>query len=286
MNENLKDLFARLAAPFHPQDLEWRTGAANADKTRALALAYITSRAVMDRLDEVVGPQNWKDEYAPGPDGGVICGLSLRIESEWITKWDGADNTDVEAIKGGLSDAFKRAGYKWGIGRYLYKLESVWVPCEQHGKSVTLKSIPNLPEWALPDEWVGPTGKATSRATPPSKPLQEREQELLSQLGYPAKPVSEPAALPVAAAAPKNGNGNGNGAEPKPNNAAPFPKPQPPKAQTPAASKRSMSWGVAQVETLLKNNLAANPVEVVRLLNESNLPGDVTPAQILAHFQK
>ena len=162
------------------------------------------------------------------------------------------------------------------------------MPCEQHGKSVTLKSIPNLPEWALPDEWVGPTGKATSRATPPSKPLQEREQELLSQLGYPAKPVSEPAALPVAAATPKNGNGNGNGdgAAAKAVSAPVLPKPQPPKAQAPAPSKRSMSWGVAQVETLLKNNLAANPVEAVRLLNESGLPGDATPAQIMAHFQK
>ena len=112
MNENTKDLFARLAAPFHPDDIEWRAGATNADKSKALALAYITSRAVMDRLDEIISPENWRDEYAPGPDGGVICGLSLRIQNEWITKWDGAENTDFEAIKGGLSDAFKRAGYK------------------------------------------------------------------------------------------------------------------------------------------------------------------------------
>ena len=101
MNDNLKDLFARLSAPFHPDDIEWRAGATNADKTKALALAYITSRAVMDRLDEVIGPENWHDEYAPGPDGGVICGLSLRIQDEWITKWDGAENTDFEAVKAG-----------------------------------------------------------------------------------------------------------------------------------------------------------------------------------------
>lgn len=53
-NPNLKDIFNALAAPFHPKDIEWRAGATNADKTKAMALAYITSRAVMDRLDEVM----------------------------------------------------------------------------------------------------------------------------------------------------------------------------------------------------------------------------------------
>lgn len=109
----------------------------------------------MDRLDKVVGPGNWQDEYKPGPSGGVICGISIYVyESDgacgWITKWDGAENTDFEAVKGGLSDAFKRAGVKWGIGRYLYGLEGVWVKCEQRGKSVVLKETPKLPAWALP----------------------------------------------------------------------------------------------------------------------------------------
>ena len=99
--------FNQLTAPFPVEDVEFRAGATNKEKTKALALAYITSRAVMNRLDEIVGPTDWKDAYRPGPDGGVICGLSLRIGGEWITKWDGAENTNFEAIKGGLSDAFK-----------------------------------------------------------------------------------------------------------------------------------------------------------------------------------
>jgi len=99
-NKNHKDIFRKLSTPFHPDDMEWRAGATNADKTKALALAYITSRAVMDRLDEVIGPENWRDEYQPGPMGGLICGISLRIGCEWITKRDGAENTQFEAIKG------------------------------------------------------------------------------------------------------------------------------------------------------------------------------------------
>lgn len=130
--------FNQLAAPFSVEDIEFRARATTNDKSRALALAYITSRAVMNRLDAVLGPENWRDEYRPGPNGGVICGLTLRVAGEWITKWDGAENTNFEAIKGGLSDAFKRAAVKWGIGRYLYATPDVWVSCTVRGKTVIL----------------------------------------------------------------------------------------------------------------------------------------------------
>ncbi len=128
----------KLSDPFEPNDIEFRAGATTKDKTKALALPYITSRGVMDRLDSVVGPENWRDEYREGPQGGVLCGISIRLEGEWICKWDGADNTQIESVKGGLSDAFKRAAVKWGIGRYLYTLPAVWVKAEQRGKSVTI----------------------------------------------------------------------------------------------------------------------------------------------------
>ena len=129
---------AQLKNPFDPADIGFRAGATTQDKTRALALPYIDSRAVMDRLDAVVGPENWQDSYTAGPQGGVLCSISIRIDGEWVTKRDGADNTQYEAIKGGLSDAFKRAAVKWGIGRYLYSLPAVWVSCEQRGKSVII----------------------------------------------------------------------------------------------------------------------------------------------------
>lgn len=145
-----KEIFAKLAEPFPPEEIEWRVGSTTGDKTRGIALAYITSRAAMDRFDEVLGPGHWKDEYRPGPDGGVLCGISININGEWVTKWDGADNTQVESVKGGLSDAFKRAAYKWGVGRYLYGLENVWVAIEPAGKSFKLKTTPTLPDWALP----------------------------------------------------------------------------------------------------------------------------------------
>ena len=78
-------------------------------------LPYITNRAIMDRLDMVVGPENWKNAFQPSPESGILCGISIRINSEWITKWDGAAQTNYEAVKGGLSGAMKRAAVQWGI---------------------------------------------------------------------------------------------------------------------------------------------------------------------------
>lgn len=142
--------FAELSAPFAAKEIDWRPGATNQDKTKALALAYLSARPIMDRLDEVMGPVNWRDSYHTGPQGGVICRLELRFDGEWIAKEDGADNSEMEAVKGGLSDAFKRAAVKWGIGRYLYDLPNVWHPCEAYGKTIKLTGVPQLPKWALP----------------------------------------------------------------------------------------------------------------------------------------
>jgi hypothetical protein len=154
------DKLRRLHAKFSPTDLEWRLqqcGEKNG-KIWAMCLCYIDNRAIMNRLDQVMYPQNWKNEYREGPQGGVLCGLSLRVDGEWLTKWDGAENTDVEAVKGGLSDSMKRAAVQWGIGRYLYNLETGFAEvCEggqKRGKTKDNKwfrwNPPQLPKWALP----------------------------------------------------------------------------------------------------------------------------------------
>lgn len=130
----MTDIFAKLAAPFKPSEVDWRVGSTNADKTKGMALAYIDARAVMERLDAACGPSGWQNRYMVG-EGKTVCELSVKCGDEWITKADGAGNSDFEAEKGALSDAFKRAAVRWGVGRYLYDLASPWVPIESRGKS-------------------------------------------------------------------------------------------------------------------------------------------------------
>ena len=65
---NAADL-PRLADPFPPSDVEWKPGATTRDKSKGLAMAYLTSRAVQQRFDDVCGPADWRNEFQPGPDG-------------------------------------------------------------------------------------------------------------------------------------------------------------------------------------------------------------------------
>ena len=166
----MDEIMKRLQAPFAPEEIEWRVGATNKEKTKGLALAFVTNRAIQNRLDEVFGCFGWKNEYREWRGNAQLCGISVKYDGEWITKWDGASDTDFEATKGGLSDAMKRAAYQWGIGRYLYNLEPVWVPIKQAGKSYVIDGPPpNLPDWALPEGYKSPkqsTGQRNQETRP------------------------------------------------------------------------------------------------------------------------
>jgi hypothetical protein len=176
----MADLRERLAAHFPPDDIEWRIGQAGRKDDGSLwakAFAYITNRAIQQRLDDVVGPSNWKNEVQihqlADQDGkpvtAFLCGLSLRDGpgEEWVTKWDGAEPTDMEPVKGGLSGSMKRAAVQWGIGRYLYDLPEGWAKVSDKGRHFGTVGIkvkgqkekefvairwdpPDLPKWALP----------------------------------------------------------------------------------------------------------------------------------------
>ena len=178
---SIDQLTAALATPFSTEDIEWRIARSGmkGDRPWGLCLAYITNRAIMERLDATMGPENWCNEFRPWGDKAVLCGLSIRLNGEWVTKWDGADQTDIEAAKGGFSNAMKRAAVQWGIGRYLYKLDEGWATFHEGGpynalvkrdkndKGTYFKwAPPALPSWALPDgERSAVRGQQSSRGT-------------------------------------------------------------------------------------------------------------------------
>jgi hypothetical protein len=142
------DELDRFKQPFSESEIHWRIGRKSKEGNTATALAYINARDAMKRLDEVVGIGGWQDEYQETATGRVICKLSVKIGDQWITKSDGAGGTNVEGEKGGISDAFKRAAVKFGIGRYLYYLDgSRYLPIDKWGK---FTAPPQLPNWAKP----------------------------------------------------------------------------------------------------------------------------------------
>lgn len=166
----------QLSEPFEPTDIEWRpsrSGVGRNGQPYCCVLAYVTARAIANRLDAVCGPQNWCNtrsslvEVRPGKVG-VEVGISILIGDTWITKYDVAEPTNIEPVKGAFSGAMKRAGAQWGIARYLYLLDEIYAKCsfEDKGKgwirAVTSRKdgargvdfywqIPELPSWAIPE---------------------------------------------------------------------------------------------------------------------------------------
>lgn len=180
----MNDIPKRLAEPFAPNIVSFRVGPTTKDKTKGMALAYIDARDVMRRLDEVCGPENWQDEY-PWSDGKrVVCRIGIKIDlgpqwdgdqarnREWVWKTDGAGDTDTEGEKGALSDAFKRAAVKWGVGRYLYDVEAPWVEIEQRGQSYVIKQseLPRLRANLPAPRRHNPAGEARAAAPAPPQP--------------------------------------------------------------------------------------------------------------------
>ena len=177
------ELLDALKKPFPVSAISWRAGATNSKKNggkpnKCIALAYIDARDVMNRLDEVFGI-NWHCKYSHA-DKKTICEISVLIDDKLITRANGAGDSDIEAEKGAISDAFKRAAVMFGIGRYLYDLPNVWVECDEWGH---IKSPPQLPVWAIPKDTVqSPKDSAKSIAKDVWDSLQPEEQNFLSDI--------------------------------------------------------------------------------------------------------
>lgn len=190
-------ILERLREPFPAHLIGWRVGSRTADRRRGQALPFINARAVQDRLDEVVGPQNWKNSFVELKNG-VLCRLSIRCNGVWVTKEDAAqyempetpaDGEDANhqrelSVKGAHSDAFKRAAVMWGIGRYLYSVKPAWVDLREDGR--WFAHTPRLPASMLP--------KASSHRS-------SRPPASASRASVPT-PAPAPAAEPAATTSP------------------------------------------------------------------------------------
>lgn len=154
-------------------DIEFRVAEAKAymanDKLKGAycsLLAYKDARTDMKRLDSVCGIDGWQNKYFRDENGTLQCGIgiwSARM-NEWIWKYSNGVPSNFESEKGEYSDALKRAGFVWGIGRELYDMPDlrVWLnedefrtgKTDKYGKpkiSTTYKFKPN--EWHWKVDW-------------------------------------------------------------------------------------------------------------------------------------
>ena len=166
------DIFGALAEPFPDREVKTLNKGGK-------ALSYITARSAMNRLDSVLGPECWKDEYAETKDG-LKCRIWFRLPGadEWLWKEDGggfagmSDSDDDE--KSAYSSAFKRACVKLGIGRYLYRDGTADFGDGSHQHAAPRPSAPP------------PRNGNGHHAPPPSRP-QHQDQQGGGQFGNPPR---------------------------------------------------------------------------------------------------
>lgn len=95
-----------------------------------LLILYKTARVDAQILDETFGAVGWVNDFKE-IKGNLFCGIGIKQEDgSFLWRWDCGVESATEAEKGEASDAFKRAGFKWGIGKELYSSPFIWANVE------------------------------------------------------------------------------------------------------------------------------------------------------------
>ncbi len=161
MSEGLdQEILAALQAPFDPSEEKQREGRGR------VVFTYIDARAVMDRLDEVVGPANWAHTFKKVADEGYAVECALTVFG--VTKADcGQADAEDEPWKAAYSDAFKRAAVHFGVGRYLYAKK----PTAQRAQPMPQGQAipPNTARSPLADEAANLGLQREASAAPPAR---------------------------------------------------------------------------------------------------------------------
>lgn len=140
-----------LQVPLTADDIDMRINTITEYKGFSLLL-YKTSRADVKRLNKVFGT-HWKNDFHYDEKGNLHCTISIYDEQNniWIPRDDVGTESYAEKEKGSHSDAFKRSGFRWGIGIELYDVGFIWI------------------KWSEKDGWYkNNKGKAMPKAYPNS----------------------------------------------------------------------------------------------------------------------
>jgi hypothetical protein len=162
--QEIKDFCAALEVPFDPGAIDWRvTNTSKNGKPRGQVIPYADQRAYTDRLNLLFTPAGWTRKYQVHTSANferskdqkivakvfVTCELSitgLGTHSATGEEWADDENAGTSAE----AQAFKRTCTCFGLGRYLYHFDGVWVDLDERKRPST---VPNLPQWATPEGW-------------------------------------------------------------------------------------------------------------------------------------
>jgi hypothetical protein len=165
-------------------DVKWRIDSAPYERNTSVTgwvarwVPYIDASTAAQLMDEWVGPENWADHYEQIKvlnQEAMACYLTVYLPGgSAVTKIDvgvsprGQEGSDMD-VKGIYSDAFKRCAIiKWGVGRNVYGLPSVWAACGTYEKGD--KKVAKEDKSSLPDIYRQVADTAKAKAAETEKP--------------------------------------------------------------------------------------------------------------------
>jgi hypothetical protein len=192
--DEIKHFIAELEVPFDPAVIEWRvTNTTKSVKLRGQVIPYADPRAYTDRLNSLFTPGGWTRKYTVHTSANferkpdqktvakvfVTCELTifgLGSHSATGEEWTDNDNAGTSAE----AQAFKRSCACFGLGRYLYDFQGVWVDLDERKRP---KTALKLFGWATPEGWrqglrperVG--GGTTNSGSMPGNPDRSENQQ-------------------------------------------------------------------------------------------------------------
>ena len=125
--ETNKEYLARLLPLLKlPIPSQWRVQSFSKQKPVATVMSYIDQRDLMDVLDKYCD-YGWQKKYEEIA-GNVYCSIGINMPDS-TTQWrsDCGVESQADKEKGQASDAAKRAGVNWGVGRFLYDMPVEYV---------------------------------------------------------------------------------------------------------------------------------------------------------------
>ena len=157
-----------LKKPFPPTDLVFTP--VDKAKVKEADRLYVTVKPdpirVIERLNDVLGFEGWSEAHTLLPSTEVECRLTIRDGDNWVAR------TGVSSPAASLSEqgTSYRPGYlestcaaatKFGVGFYLLKLRLLVDWDKEKGN---IKTPPQLPAFALPEEWLPADRQAADAA--------------------------------------------------------------------------------------------------------------------------
>ena len=144
-----KDLQIKaLTRPLTMDEIDIRVKTISKDGNWGIMLAYKNARVDMARFDEAFGIMGWSRHHEV-QEGVLTCGVTAG----GISKWDTGQDDNKSGHKAWASDAFKRVGFNFGIGRGLYNYPLIIVqlqPKEVYQSGGSFKASKKL----RPSDWT------------------------------------------------------------------------------------------------------------------------------------